>query len=603
MGDDNIRQLPVKKSRRAQPVERKKVVTESQNQKTVRAIVVGVTKQGGEVAGRSNDLGKDPFAGMYGANTSHQLIYPPYDLLTLAQLEEHSSELGPCVQAMETNIAGFGWKLKPIVPVTKSTDKAVKEAMRKEMIRVENFFRNCGYGRKSFTKVKRDTRHDLEDTGNAYWEIINNLKGDPAMVNQIPSHTVRLSTLDKEQVQVKEQVLEQKEDGTWDYVERTVWKRFRMYCQIREGNKAWFKEFGDPRVYDVKTGDMKDESWPAAQRANEMIHFKLYSSRSPYGLPRYIGNLFSIFGSRAAEEINYVTLKNNNIPSMVVMVANGQLTESSINRVQQFVEEQIQGESNYSRFLILEAEPASEMPELTGSGTMKMDIKPLKDQQMSDAMFQEYDKGNNDKVRRSFRLSPLFLGEIKDYNRATMQQSRRDTEEQVFAPERNEDDWVINATLMARLQAKYYKFKTNTPDVTDDASVTKVMSAAERSGGMTPRIARIMTEDIMGMQLGNIDEELGDKADTPFTILVAEAAKNVAPVNMGTTVGVGAQVAGQPVRKGADGKLVESLLFMRNAMDAELLLRTGQLGWQGLLSDYEADVDEPDEDEDEADNE
>ena len=40
-------------------------------------------------------------------------IYDKYkhDLLTLATLPEQNTELGPCIEAMETNIEGFGYRI------------------------------------------------------------------------------------------------------------------------------------------------------------------------------------------------------------------------------------------------------------------------------------------------------------------------------------------------------------------------------------------------------------------------------------------------------------------------------------------------------------
>jgi len=63
--------------------------------------------------------------------------------------------------------------------------------------------------------------------------------------------------------------------------------------------------------------------------------------------------MLAIYGVRAAEEINYITFKNNNIPSMVLMISNGSLTQGSIDRITQFVETSIQGSDNRSKFRVL----------------------------------------------------------------------------------------------------------------------------------------------------------------------------------------------------------------------------------------------------------
>jgi capsid portal protein len=252
---------------------------------------------------------------------------------------------------------------------------------------------------------------------------------------------------------------------------------------------------------------------------------KLYSPRSPYGLPRFIGNLLSIFGDRAAEEINWVTFKNNNIPSMAIAVSNGQLTQGTIDRIQSFVESQIQGSDNYSKFLIIEAEPSGEDTGEDG-GQVKIDIRPLTKEQHTDALFQTYSNNNHDKIRRAFRLPPIFVGQAADYSRSTAESSRRLADEQVFGPERTEFDEVVNRLLFPEMGVIYHKFKSNTPNTTDNTQLVKILGGSEKTGGMTPRIARFMLEDILGIDLPDFAPKF--PADIPFSLTMAEAVKNQA---------------------------------------------------------------------------
>jgi hypothetical protein len=38
--------------------------------------------------------------------------------------------------------------------------------------------------------------------------------------------------------------------------------------------------------------------------ALELIHFAVHSPRSPYGVPRWVGTLLAVLGSRQMEEVN-----------------------------------------------------------------------------------------------------------------------------------------------------------------------------------------------------------------------------------------------------------------------------------------------------------
>jgi capsid portal protein len=263
-----------------------------------------------------------------------------------------------------------------------------------------------------------------------------------------------------------------------------------------------------------------------SERATEIVHLRHYSARSPYGLPRYIGNLLGIFGDRAAEEINYTTFKNNNIPSMAVMVSNGQLTEGTIQRIESFVESQIRSSDNYSKFLIIEAEPVDEEGE--DGGQLKIEIKPLTSDQHKDALFQQYSKNNQDKIRRAFRLPPIFVGRSDDYSRSTAESSRRLADEQVFSPERDRFDDVVNRTIFPCMGIRFHRFKSNSPNTTDNESLVKILAGAEKTGGMTPRIARAMLEQILGIDLPEFPGAFPQ--DVPFSLTMAEAVKNKADV-------------------------------------------------------------------------
>lgn len=510
------------------------------NRRAVRALVIeldehSVRKQAaGPEPGQSKDVGEDPLQAMA---ENGQVIPPPFDLLTLAMLPEQNTELLPCVQAMEINIEAFGHRLVPRVKGDASP--SVKAAMQAERVRLENFFAYVSM-EDSLIDTRRKRRVDLETTGNGYLEVIRNAAGEVQSLRHLPAYQMRLSKLDDEAIKVDVPILRLKPDLSVEVVRVPWWRRFRRYVQSRAiyaGNLSyvggyqvrWFKAYGDPRVYDCDTGELVPEAeaagYPEEKRANEVIHTRLYSARTPYGLPRFIGNLLSILGDREAESINFQTFKNNNIPSMMLLVSNGQLTEGTIHRIRDFVESQIQGSGNYSKFLIVEAEGLEEGED---GGQVKVDVKPLTAEQHKDALFQAYSKNNQDKVRRAFRLPPVFCGQTSDYTRTTAETSRRLADEQVFAPEREAFDDLVNRTIFPEMGITHWKFRSNTPNTTDNTELVAILGKAEKTGGMTPRIARIMLEDILSQELPPFPADFEDKADLPFSLLMAEAVKNKA---------------------------------------------------------------------------
>lgn len=504
----------------------------------IRARVIEIRKaapQPGEPP-KSEAVSDDPFSSLTEAG---RIIEPPFDMLTLAMLGEHSSELGQCVEAMEMNIDATGHRFVPRVKLDeleanpKPETDPLLQAVRAEKIRLENFFTYATI--ESFVAWRRKLRCDLEYTGNAYFEVLRSSDREIQGFTHLPSYQMRLGTLDDEPLLATRKILELQLDGSVVTKERKEWRRFRRFVQSRSiqrrgftslgGHKMrWFKEFGDPRQLNKNTGDFGADV-PPEQQANEVIHLRLHSPRTPYGIPRYIGNLLSIFGDRAAEEINYVTFRNNNIPSMILMVSNGQLTEGTISRIQTFVESQIQGSDNYSKFLIVEGEPFGEEGE--DGGQVKIEAKPLTNDQHKDALFQNYSSNNHDKIRRAFRLPPIFVGRAEDYTRATAESSRRLADEQIFQPDRNEFDALINRVLFPEMNVVCHRFQSSTPNTTDSQLLVKIITDAEKTGGITPRIARQILEDILGIDLPAFPADF--PADIPFSLTMAEAVKNLAP--------------------------------------------------------------------------
>jgi len=152
--------------------------------------------------------------------------------------------------------------------------------------------------------------------------------------------------------------------------------------------------------------------------ATEILHFKLHNPRSAYGTPRWVGNLLSVLGTRQAEEVNFLYFENKSVPPLALLVSGGRLSAQSIPRIESFIENHIRGKKNFFKILILEAESGGAGGSLDHTGRMKIELRPLTGAQQSDALFQNYDERNHDKVGQSFRLPRLLRGDIRDFNRS-----------------------------------------------------------------------------------------------------------------------------------------------------------------------------------------
>ncbi len=506
-------------------------------------------------------------------------VEPPHDPETLCRIFEHSNSLRQTVDAYATNIDGFGHRLECTIDFdAESADSEVAKAMRLEALavgesvtparraitqrrkqlvalaeaeraHVEAFFDSCCYDH-SFIDLRRRTRQDLETTGNAYWEVIRNGAGRIARLVQVPSYTVRLLALDPTPVDMTEMV----RVSAAAYETLPVRRRLRRYMQ-RQGLKAvYFKTFGDSRTIGRNTGRVyHDQEAQHAHDASdlpatEMVHFAIHSPRSPYGVPRWIGCLLSVLGSRQMEEINYLYFSNKSVPPLALLVSGGKLSESSIPRVQNFIEENIKGKDNFHKILILEAEGASG----SDATKTKIELKPLTNAQQQDALFQKYDERNIDKLGAAFRMPRLLRGESKDFNRSVADAQLRFCEDQVFQPERAQFDHFINHRLLPDMGVKMWRFRSQSPITRDPERLTDSIERLMRVGVLTPEEGRVLATDVFNKDFRVISD---DWVKRPLTLTLAGIQTGVADVS-------------QPVVKSALRAKARELVDLRAELEA-----------------------------------
>ena len=467
------------------------------------------------IKGKQNDLPvsqkmpSDPFEGLYGDG----IIEPPYNLDWLVRLPEHSNMLGQCIEAMETNIDGFGFTLEPAFEFDEKNKEA--ESERKTL---EHFFEFCN-PELPYSQLRRRVRRDLEVLGNAYWEVIRDGKGDIVWLEHIEGHTMRLTALDTEYTPVDYIIRDDASNELQHYPSR---KKFRRFVQIRDGLKVYFKEFGDTRLINSQTGRVEENEGDFTP-ATEIIHFKLYCPYSPYGVPRWIGNWLAVTGSRQAEEVNWEYFENNTIPPMALLVTGTQLDDKVVERIEDFINDEMKGRKSFNKMLIIEATSQGSLPG-TNSGTPIVRFQHLSDAQQKDSLFDNYDRTNREKIRSSFRLPPIFVGLTSDYTRATARESREVAEEQVFQPERVDHDFVINRLLFPAMGVKYWKYKSLPPKVNDFDIMSGVLNTFSNCG-LTVKELRDEISRLLNHPLTPIEEENNEWLNLPLSVYFAKLSK------------------------------------------------------------------------------
>lgn len=491
-------------------------------------------------------------------------LMPPYDPEILLKVFDHSNALRPNVDAYQTNIDAFGYKLDPIVDlkdegalekvgdamflerlertkdpetgilssVQAPNDEEIRNRMaeinvlqRIEKARVERFLKFCVPG-SSLTELRQQTRSDMEITGNAFWEVLRTNSNQIRQFSHLPVATMRLMPMEPKFIPVRVNQLVSLDR----YEKEEEQRRFRKFVQIVMFNYVYFKEFGDPRVMSSRTGKYYEsaEQFKAAEadvpEATEVVHFRVSSSTSTsYGVPRWIGSLLSVLGSRASEEVNFAFFDNKAIPPLAILVDGGRLAAGAVEKIEKHIHDRIRGRENFHKILIIEAEDAKGPTSALDKGKARVTLQPLTVQE--DGHFQTYDERNIDKVGMSFRLPRMLRGDIRDFNRASAEAALEFAEMQVFQPERNRFDLLMER-VFSDLGFRFWKFSSKGPVVKDPATLAKMVS--DTKDFLMPDEARRILQDVFNVQFRDVN---GPWTEQPVTLADSASAGGGDPLD------------------------------------------------------------------------
>ena len=231
-----------------------------------------------------------------------KIVEPPLSMSELALLPEYSTELTQITQKIATGINGFGWRITPHEGLTNELKEKFKEQIAKEHEHLTSLFEHPN-PKETFTGLSKQMQIEKKTTGNSYWELVPATTAPRlySCINRINSGTIRITKADRSFTRMPVKFL--KQDFSLGIKFFPV--KFRRFVQIVNRKKVYFKEFGDPRIIDRRTGEVSDEKLSSKYRANELLHWLTPSLRNtPYGMPEYTGNIISIKGSRQAGETN-----------------------------------------------------------------------------------------------------------------------------------------------------------------------------------------------------------------------------------------------------------------------------------------------------------
>jgi len=408
----------------------------------------------------------------------------PIGVGTLDRLFKMSNTLGQCVNAYVVNITGFGHRIVaadkdfPADPVEKQTLKSWLKHFNTD---------------RSFAEENRSQVFEYEKYGGRYMEIVRGKNKKPTLARHTPYLTVKQQSKQKKAITVERTI-----DRGGNRVLVKEKKRFRRYIQRIGGTTTYFKEFGDPRDMDYRTGRYatRDKKVPVGFHATELL-FKKQESESIYGEPRWYPMAPVILGIRESEEVNLRFFEDNTVPNAFITISGGRLTEESFRDIRELVES-----SNNKHNAITLIEAISESGGLDDkSGTVQINVEKMTSERQSDGLFAEYDEAGQSKIQSVFRLPGVVLGKSQDATFATANIAAFVAEMQVFSPERaSHDDWLNNSFVNHEmgLNLKTVKIESRGPSLTAPQDIVKALTAGNVMGAVTPRTAvELLNEQLM----------------------------------------------------------------------------------------------------------
>lgn len=472
----------------------------------------------------------DIWARMVGAG---EVVAPPYDPWLLVCAAEESDALMDMIDAMATNIAGFGTALDPQFDTRDEDEQPIDPppGAEDERAELELFLASCNL-KLGLEGVLDHADRDVETTGSGYLEALRDVEGRVAQLEHLPSFTMRLGRLSQPQLVD----VPFRHPTTGDLVILPRFQRFRTYLQERDGRVVYFKEFGDPRAINSGTGEFAEpgKTWGVDRLGNsldgtEVIHVAIYATHTPYGVPRWIGAMPHVRMAREAADLVVRWFDEAPIGAKLMMIAGGVWKNGSVAAALDRIDDMARGKENSFSIVAIEGEPAgSDDPiDETKDAAPRILVEDLTftiPEFIVAGDSSIIDKAR-DRLGKTFRLPPIYWGASTDYSRAAANTARSVTEEQVFVPLRRLR-WggVFNNCILPSMGINFWRLTFKGANTSDDAA--DGIGDYTSGGGTSPNALIKLWNERNGTDRPLIAEPWADK---PIELTLALIAKGLDP--------------------------------------------------------------------------
>ena len=381
----------------------------------------------------------------------YDVVTPPYDLDTLAELYDSSAIHNAAINARVMNTVGLGYSFPETLKSRRRLEKAegnpdrlarVRKAIQDTRQDLETKFENFNE-EETFIETMTRVWLDVLTTGNGYLEIGRNNSGEIGYIGHIPATLMRVR---------------RHRDG---------------YVQIAKSNKiqaVFFRNFQDTEMEDPINSD---------PNPNEVIHFKTYSPNNTYyGIPSSVSAAAAIVGDKFAKEYNIDYFENKAIPRYAIIVKGAKLSQRSKQELVNYFRQEVKGRNHGTLIVPL---PAS----LGGDSDIKFEKLEAG---IQDASFDKYRKSNRDEILVANRVPAPKVGVYDNANLAVSRDADKTFKTQVIGPDQSVVEKKINRLISEFTDLVTIKF--NRIDLIDEDIQSRIYDRYLRTEVVSPNEVR-----------------------------------------------------------------------------------------------------------------
>jgi PBSX family phage portal protein len=413
----------------------------------------------------------------------YDVVSPPYDQDTLANLYDQSAIHNAAVNARVMNTVGLGYEFPETIKSKRLLEKnqgnaeklsRTRRLIQNEKQKMEDIFENLN-DNETFLETMIKVWLDVMTIGNGYIEIGRTNSGKVGYIGHVPGTLVRVR---------------RQRDG---------------YVQIANSNKiqaVFFRNFQDSQTDDPINGDTSP---------NELIHFKTYSPNNTYyGIPASVSAAAAIVGDKYAKEYNIDYFENKAIPRYAIILKGAKLSAKSKQELVNYFRNEVKGR-NHGTLVI-------PIPSSIGTNA---DIKFEKlEAGIQDASFDKFRKSNRDEILVADRVPAPKVGVYDNANLAVSRDADKTFKIQVIGPDQAVVEKKINKLVQEFTDLVSLKFKSI--DLIDDDIQSRIYDRYLRTEVVSPNEVR--------SELGLPEREDADEV-LPFPTKIKKEGPGAPPMN------------------------------------------------------------------------